>query len=401
MNTYEYQAELEKIARRRAISDAMLQESFKPMSGTEMAGSGNVQMAVPKSPFEALSHAVEPMMGAYQSRLLDDKALALKKQQGDDMTKAIQDYQDQVRGGMDDSVAAVGLLGKVADPSQAATLIATNALKPGKYGDVKFNKEGRGYRVDVENPNKIWWMDPSITPPAPKPVTGTIGVEGDPEARQTAVIDPGTNKATPVGPSYRPKSQVQLSVGDKGETAVLRSLAEGDVSSLKKEEEELRNGAINIATMEAAKQHIPKAITGAFPDARLNFARGLEMIFPDLEISDKIINSQDFDAKMGDILLQNIRKLAPVTNEDVGILKGIIGSRANNPNALVDILTFAQNKIANQIKGYNVRNRQLRGTATQAMPSYGYTGEIEIPDYNSSSTYDQLQAELKKRGLIK
>lgn len=396
MNQYEYEAELERIKRQRAISDALLSDSMKPMGGTQMVGSGNVQLAVPMSPVEALSRALTPMAGAWGSRKLDDRAKELRTERGGELTQAIKDYQTAVQGGTKDSIAALDLLGRVADPQQAATLIATNALKPHKSSDVKFTKNGRPYTVDLEN-NSINWLPDDITPPPQNLVTGTVGVEGDPEGRQTAVIDPNTNSSRPVGAPYKAKPTVQLSTEDKIGRAYGTSVIGADVTSLKKEEEEMRNSAYNIATMEAAKAHIPKAITGIAPDARLNFARGISLIFPGAKIDESIINSQEFDAKIGDILLQNIRKLAPVTENDIVTLKAIIGSRANNPNALVDILTFTQNKLAGQVESYNQRNRSLRSSMKDVYPDYGYTGEIEIPAFDRASTLEKIDEELRRR----
>lgn len=150
----DFDLEKEKMLRRRKVAEAILAQSQQPFGGTEYAAGGQ---AVRRSPLEGIAKIAQAYMGTRGQEKADEEAKALGQRQKDDVASAIEEYQRLTTaraaepGGLTEDVsgnayqadarpafspspenrrsAAMGLMGKIGDPRDAAKMMVAEAMK--------------------------------------------------------------------------------------------------------------------------------------------------------------------------------------------------------------------------------------------------------------------------------
>jgi len=166
----DFDLERERMARRRKVSEAMLAQSMQPMPGTEYASG----IAVRRSPLEGIAKVAQAYMAQKGVRDLDTEEKSLAERQRSEIASAMGDYtkaitprpgsteqimDEQANDGMgatstvtapsyapspaDRQTAAMGLMGRIGDPRDAAKAVVADAMKPReikayKPGDVLY-----------------------------------------------------------------------------------------------------------------------------------------------------------------------------------------------------------------------------------------------------------------------
>lgn len=166
-----YAAEREKIARRRKVAEAMLAQSQQPMGDTQMVSG----IAVRRSPLEGIAKIAQAYGAKVAMEKADTEATDLREKQRKDIADAMTDYQRAVtpRAGTEEvaastdtdelgikmppavaaqpaytptvedrRAAALGLMGRVGDPRDAAKLMVADAFKA-PPGPIKVGKDDR------------------------------------------------------------------------------------------------------------------------------------------------------------------------------------------------------------------------------------------------------------------
>jgi hypothetical protein len=207
-----FEIERERLKRRRAVSDALIAQSLKPMGGTEVVSG----VAVRRSPVEGFAKLGEAYFGKQRGDAVDAAEQDLQSKQRMDIASAIGDYQKATtarpesysgEAGTADELytpafapnekdrqgAALTLAGRVGNPSDTAKLLVADALKPKTTKTVDL---GDAIGVMDEQGNILQRLPKAATPDArlsdtrerDKPVA--VETAGPTGAPQTSFVRP-------------------------------------------------------------------------------------------------------------------------------------------------------------------------------------------------------------------
>jgi hypothetical protein len=158
---FDFDAEQQKIKRRRAVAEALIAQSMQPMGGTEMVSG----VAVKRSPLEGIAHVAKAYFAGKQNKGLDEQETDLNAKYRREIAEANEEY---LRGSKDPAIgreAAASRLGsRVMNPAEYSKLLVADALKGGdikayKPGDVLFRDGKQVGEIPEKTGNRKTFTD--------------------------------------------------------------------------------------------------------------------------------------------------------------------------------------------------------------------------------------------------
>jgi hypothetical protein len=319
----EYLAQLSENARRRAMAEAMLQQFTQGQQTQFVPGGTGVPIAVKQGGLGALAQALSGLTAGAQVQGYGAENEALRMQNDRERQQEYQNF--------------------VANPDKSAAIAAAMvSRRPGvqKFGIEQQKREQDRVKdfataigpVDAQGGGRAiasGIIPQNYTQPALPPITtGQAGPE-------TYLINEGPNNKRDVRVFARPSTNTidmrlpgQLNAGILAEnTAELKAkkeafdLAKETYSSGQKAITALENGA-QAGGGEQLNQYIRQAVQFFGGDAK------------------NLTDTAALKMALGDAILANARKLAPVTKADIGTLEQILGSINTDPSALSRALAW-------------------------------------------------------------
>jgi hypothetical protein len=166
-----------------------------------------------------------------------------------------------------------------------------------------------------------------------------------------------------------------------------------------------RKIAINAATKaipdihEARKALDAGAITGAGADIRLMAAKVGGLFGMD---TSTVANTEQLRAMISSAALENIKKLgANPSNVDLKFIKDVVGSNIALDDKTLRRLLDIQEKYARQaIRNYNTTAKKMMAADPETFGKIAPAMQFDEPgEYQRQPTPDEIQQELKRRGL--
>jgi len=309
-----YSLEAQKIARHRAIADALIKQSQEPLGNTQMVSG----VAVPFSPLQGLAKLGEAYAGTKVNQQQDQATQALADKRKSDIAKAISDYQRATtpRPGMeatdtnptggpafnptpqDRQSAALTLMGQVGDPADAAKMMVAQAMTPEKYTTV--SPGSSIYRTGSSGPEKV------ATAPD-KPATAPSSVQAYEYAKGQGYT--GTFEQWQL--AQRKAGASRIDVNTAGETAYAKALgsktAENDIAQYKAAEK----APDNVAKLDNLIKQLrtSDAITGPGANVILNIKRAQQFFMGEKNAGRQVSDTQLLDAMLGSDVFPMIQEL--------------------------------------------------------------------------------------------
>jgi hypothetical protein len=386
---YDVTAEQENILRRRKIAEAL---AGKGVGGdySPVSGGGNIKVA---NWGDAIGQVAGAWAGKRQMDDLDKRSHELGAETNRRLQSGVQDYltasqphlgeaagpptedgqMPQQMNPADPIKAISGLLGSGIGPLQQLGL--AKAMQQDKAQNPLQSKDILAHLKDIATPESIVRFiqsggDQSQLQFQRSVKEGAGGVYGDLTAAQS-----GQGPVKPVGyagPTFNapqpgaggmPPTQTQIESGqahgltggnvtpaikreELGAGADMKQLEAG-----KKEATDAVGALQAVATAQDLVRQIPDQALGSLSDLRLFVNKGIQALGgkPLAEGS----NVEQLKGALGNIMLEKIRALAPVTTEDVKIMQNILGSNTNTKEALGQMLNYAEQKYTRSISTHN------------------------------------------------
>jgi len=320
----EYQSEIAKINRQRSMAQALLQNSFSPKETEVVSG-----RAVPQGGLQAIAKLLTGGISNYNLGALDDEASGL------------QGKISQYRAGQLRNVLANPESGLVNPDPQAQALAAAiigrrDKRMEGFAGAIKERDPQAAARVFQagELPTEDYQV-PAIPPP-------TFGVD---EGGNRYSLTPNVKGDSDL--AYAPKP---LTITNN--QPAQRSTAYDTI----KPEVDKRQEAATFAkeTLQANRTAIEALNEGAKTGAGGEFFQAVRKIGAALnfDIEGKV-PTEKLSMALGNHILANARKFAPVTNEDIKRLEKILGSLNTEPQNLMQMFEVMNAASIKTLQDYN------------------------------------------------
>jgi hypothetical protein len=228
-----------------------------------------------------------------------------------------------------------------------------------------------------------------------------IGVEGNTELVQKAVVDKDGNIIGRIGQPYsRFTSKQNISVDAKGETEFVKKLAGLDAKRVNDAADARDNAIAGLTNLNQLSSLSEKdLIGGAFATTRVGAVNFLNTLgLTGATDIDKLARSEQYAKTASDLVLQTLggRLGAGFSNEDRKFIEKIVPQLENSAIARRDLITFMQTKFTNivneadRLETYARENNSLKG--------YKYTTPLpKAPSTKPQFTREQLEAELKRK----
>lgn len=304
----DYDIERQQLARRKAIAEALLQQSMTPMGGTESIGG----IAVRRSPLEGLAKIGQSYFASKNISGIEGQEKDLAGRMREDVASALGDYQkaitprpqtsenivdEQANGGegapatitapaynptpQDKQASAIGLLGRLGgDPRDTAKLVVAEALKGGpKLSEINpkdYTPESFAAYQKSGDVTMLRAAPPQAKPPAPSDLArlqserAAIAAQNQQDPRLKE-YDAAIEKAT----THTPVATVNVTTGKKYGEAFATKIADQDAAMLDaaRKAPDLADRANRIKQTLATG----KVITGAGADYRLALGKALNL----------------------------------------------------------------------------------------------------------------------------
>jgi hypothetical protein len=228
-----------------------------------------------------------------------------------------------------------------------------------------------------------------------------IGVEGNTELVQKAVVDKDGNIIGRIGQPYsRFTSKQNISVDAKGETEFVKKLAGLDAKRVNDAADARDNAIAGLTNLNQLSSLSEKdLIGGAFATTRVGAVNFLNTLgLTGATDIDKLARSEQYAKTASDLVLQTLggRLGAGFSNEDRKFIEKIVPQLENSAIARRDLITFMQTKFTNivnesdRLETYARENNSLKG--------YKYTTPLpKAPSTKPQFTREQLEAALKRK----
>jgi hypothetical protein len=176
-------------------------------------------------------------------------------------------------------------------------------------------------------------------------------------------------------------------------------LSKAEVKQLETGREEYKQGINslgNIANVQNRLARLPDSKFGTLAEAR-NWVNKTAELFggkPLPETSDM----EGLHTGVGNQLIEKVRALAPVTEEDVKVMKGIVGSEGNTKRALSQIMDVAAQAAMRKmgqheqfVEGFSKQPGIDPGFKQRWIPDYSVGGDRSIPGTTKTMNWNELK----------
>ena len=390
---YEYQAEARANSRKRAIAELLAKQSYGPQPRAEVYGNYRVK----KSPLQMGAEVYNQRLavdGLADADLADTRlAGRYASDQSADLKKVMQTATGQPATTVPQPQA---LPGQVTPMMDGAPLPDTSV--PGQAPDIRGAiaqaMQSRFPKVQAQGADMLKNERSNTTEiakmlatadaaagarfqqggnsQAPVPKLEALPVEfmKDAAGNDFTIVRDKTGKATV---SYPPKG-----------TAVnvdARTGAKTDETADKMNMETLQNGRKDVEIAQAsissairATQLLNKGADagggGTIRQGVRKFAQGFGVDVPETGLTEEL------RMKLGDSVLAQARKLAPVTGNDIILLQQLLGSIDTDPNALREVNSLM---VAKGLMSQDLHNAQVDRTAATSSGNKDKYGPMKIP----------------------
>jgi hypothetical protein len=233
-----------------------------------------------------------------------------------------------------------------------------------------------------------------------------IGVAGNPELVQKAVVDKDGKIVRVVGDPYSRFSQkTNISVDTGGETEFVKRLGKNDadtVTEAMKTRTDAINSLKNLNTLSTLNDQ--ELISGTYASGRVGAANLFNTLgLATKEDAARLATSEQFQKIGKDLILQTLGgKLgAGFSNEDRKFIEGLIPSLENSPDARRKLINFMQTKFGNIVTEIN--NLETYAREKKGLGGYKYSTPLPsssvAPGGAGKPTKAELEAEAAKRGI--
>jgi len=368
----EYQSEIAKINRQRSMAQALLQNSFSPRETEVVSG-----RAVPQGGLQAIAKLLTGGISNYNLGALDDEASGLQGKIG-------QYRANQLRGVLANPESGLVNPDPQAQALAAAIIGRRDKRMEGFAGAIKERDPQAAARVFQagELPTADYQV-PAIPPP-------TFGVD---EGGNRYSLTPNVKGDSDF--AYAPKG-----VNVSNNIPEARGMA---YQAIQPEIKERQVGAqvakdsiaANTTALEALNAGAQSGSAGEFFQAvrKVGAAIGFDL--------EGKVQTEQLAMAMGNHILANAKRLAPVTENDTALIKQIVGSLNTEPQNLTRIFEI--------MNAASIKNLQEYGdyidTATASMP--GEYGDIvraakigyNVPNLGGNQTQQmRTMQELQRQG---
>lgn len=234
--------------------------------------------------------------------------------------------------------------------------------------------------------------------------TEWIGVPGQPELKQQAIVDRVNNTVTPIGaPISVFSNKTNVNVDARGESEFVKQMGKNDantVTAAMTTRESALNTVKSIDKLASLDKQELYSGTGA--TARVAVGNFLDTLgLASKEDAKRIANSQQYDKVAGDVILQTLGgKLgAGFSNEDRKFIAGLVPQLATNPEARKQLIQYVRNKNMDIVKETSRLEQYAR--EKKGLGGFEYTLPREtIAPASALPKENPYEAEAKRRGLI-
>ena len=379
---FEYQVEEQKIARKRAMAQAMMAQSLKGVGAPQMFGKHMANPGIAPH----LVNALSGYLGQKNLAGADAEQTAMGQRMRADQGAEMSAVQGLMRGqpGQITPQAGPPMEGQAELPP-----IEVGGVKPDLRGALAQAMQGRfgstreyGAQLHKDNQEGLKAQLTALAPHAPidaikRFMTGDVQAPVQPIAAPPVSFgtDPagnaygltGDNKGGKPTLSYAPKPLSVTNTNSVGGRAEIE-LDKAHIGQLETARKDLAPFVNDFGRLQRVQELLNKgaAVGGlATPlQSVRKFAQGFGVNIPETGLTDEL------RSKLGEAVLPNARALAPVTKDDTGRLDNIFGSIDTDPNALRELVAFAMAKHLVTINQHNAQVDLVAGTNPEYIKKY-------------------------------
>jgi hypothetical protein len=311
---------LDEVQRKKALSQALLQKFAGGQQQEFVPGGTGTPIAVKGSGLSALAQALTGFVANDSAQKFGAQEEGIKRQ-----------YAEQVRAQ------------KMAEDLIKARDARTKALISGVSGD---NPQ---FAADIARTNQI----PDKVPPPP---VGPIGKDAefgtfqgpngpiatvknyDLKGKVTGSFGPGSTNVSATANTILPNKIGEIPIDATNKDLIKWKEVFDDSRNV------LANNQRAIQAIEAGAQ------AGGFQDIKQTVRKVIQALGGDPK---GLSETEDLNQALGDAVLESIRKLAPVTNEDLKFVKDIKGSINTDPQALIKALSYTSAAAIKTMHNFN------------------------------------------------
>jgi len=237
--------------------------------------------------------------------------------------------------------------------------------------------------------------------------TEWVGVPGQPELKQQAIVDAISGKVTPIGAPISVFSNKQLiNIDAKGETEFAKQLGKNDANTVTAAMNTRQNSLNAIKSLDKlATLDNDKLYSGGLANERVAVGNFLDTLgLASKDDVKRISASQQYDKVAGDVVLQTLGgKLgAGFSNEDRKFIAGLVPQLGTNAAARKQLIDYMRTKNIDIIKETTDLENYARDKKGLGGFKYTLPRETIAPiNTNVGSVPNDLEAEMKSRNLIK
>jgi hypothetical protein len=239
--------------------------------------------------------------------------------------------------------------------------------------------------------------------------TGTewIGVPGNPELKQQAIVDRIGGTVTPIGAPISVFSNKQLiNIDAKGETEFAKQLGKNDANTVTAAMTTRQNSVNAIKSLDKlASLDNQQMYSGSLAEERTAVGNLLDTLgLASKDDVKRISASQQYGKVAGDVVLQTLGgKLgAGFSNEDRKFIAGLVPQLGTNPEARRQLINYMRSKNVEIIQETSDLENYARDKKGLGGFKYKLPKETIAPiNTNMGATPPDLEAEMKARNLIK
>ena len=236
--------------------------------------------------------------------------------------------------------------------------------------------------------------------------TEWVGVPGQPELKQQAIVDAISGKVTPIGAPISVFSNKQLiNIDAKGETEFAKQLGKNDANTVTAAMNTRQNSLNAIKSLDKlATLDNDKLYSGGLANERVAVGNFLDTLgLASKDDVKRISASQQYDKVAGDVVLQTLGgKLgAGFSNEDRKFIAGLVPQLGTNAAARKQLIDYMRTKNIDIIKETTDLENYARDKKGLGGFKYTLPRETIAPiNTNTGSVPDDLFKEMKNRNLI-
>lgn len=425
---YDIQAEQAKLALAQKLAQALIDQSIEPKKPGFLTGEGRLARYVPNYG-DPVSDIASALIGKQRLGDVQDKQAALAKELAGREAEGFTQYMRTMRGSEPEELPA-GEQGPPA-PGKAPDFVGaiTQALSSGLPGLQKVGATAAGKLLNPEDLLKYGEQfdpksvaeyyrtyDPSVLKPRGKVTVegGTaVSTQGEKVLGVTPVehYGPVVEQAPGiVGQKKEETGKVQFAPTGTVPAKLEEQLNAADLKTLEKGREgyTLSISALsNLNQLRADMAKIPADKFGSFSGLRNEMNKLIEL-FGGTKLAETA-GIEQVQARTGEFLLDRIKALYPVTDKDITIMKGILGSEGMTKRSLEKVVQYAQSRVEREMSQHTefVKNFQLPQNVNRDqferryLPSFKINTMEDTERLKAVSSPDDLRnmsdEELKKR----